>query len=196
MLNINIIDTFIIKSYTEQSKNTSLFYKIVFLFILLTSFNQVIFGQISLNLVGSNNKSILAIKDNTRTKIKFKKNEYIIKAKGKISILNDTQVMVDSNIIHIDSIYKMGKIPFVKRYFGHGAAVQGATLTGIGSYFMYKFFTFDQNPGPGAAFKAILYAMAGTTLITIGPPLTFAGEYIAHGSMRKTKKKNRKLLIQ
>jgi len=37
--------------------------------------------------------------------------------------------------------------------------------------------------------------MAGTTLITIGPPLTFAGEYIAHGSMRKVKKKNRKLVI-
>jgi len=188
--------TFIFKNYTEQSIKTALFYKTSFLFILLTCFNFVSFGQKSIKLVSSNSKTLISIKEGTRTKVKYQKNEDNIKVKGKLIILNDSLIMLDSNIIHKDSIYKIGKIPFIKQYLGHGAAVQGVGLTGLGTYFMYKFFTFDQIPGQGKVFKAILYAMAGTTLITIGPPLTIVGEYIAHGSMRKTKKKNRKMLIQ
>lgn len=187
---------FILKNYTEQSKKTALFYKTIFLFILLVCINCVSFGQKSIKLVSSNSKTLISIKEGTRTKVKYKKNEDNIKEKGKLIILNDSQIMLDTNVINIDSIYKIGKIPFVKQYLGHGAALQGAGLTGLGSYFMYKFFTFDQIAGQGKVFKAILYAMAGTTLITIGPPLTIVGEYIAHGSMRKTTKKNRKLILQ
>jgi hypothetical protein len=181
---------------TEQSFLTVLFYKTFFLLIFLLSFNLESFGQKSIKLVSSNSKTLISIKEGTRTKVKYHKNEDNFKVKGKLIILNDSLIMLDSNIIHKDSIYKIGKIPFIKQYLGHGAAVQGVGLTGLGTYFMYKFFTFDQNPGQGKVFTAILYAMAGTTLITSGPPLTIAGEYIAHGSMRKTKKNNRKLIVQ
>lgn len=187
---------FILKNFTEQSKKTALFYKTIFLFILLTCINCVSYGQKSMKLISSNNKILISIKESARTKVKYKKNEDNIKVKGKLIILNDSQIMLDSNIIHLDSINKIGKIPFVKQYLGHGAALQGVGITGLGSYFMYKFFTFDQIPGQGKVFKAILYAMAGTTLITIGPPLTIVGEYVAHGSMRKITKNNRKLIIQ
>ncbi len=54
----------------------------------------------------------MTIKEKTRTKIKYEKNEDIIKVKGKLSLLNDTQVMVDNTIIHIDSIIKLAKYPF------------------------------------------------------------------------------------
>jgi hypothetical protein len=181
---------------TKQSSVTAWYFKIILILIFFLFNILSIFGQTNLKLISNKNKTLMAIKENSRTKIKYLKNNEIEKAKGKLKILNDSQIMLDSNIIHIDSIYKIGKIPFVKQYLGHGAALQGAGLTGLGSYFMYKFFTFDQIQGQGKVFKAILYAMAGTTLITIGPPLTIAGEYIAHGSMRKTKKKNRKLIIQ
>lgn len=187
---------FILKNFTEQSKKTALFYKTIILFILLICINCVSYGQKSIKLIGSNNKTLMTIKENTRSKVKYFNNAEIEKVKGKLIILNDSQIMLDSIVIHLDSINKIGKISFVKQYLGHGAAVQGIGITGLGSYFMYKFFTFDQIQGQGKVFKAILYAMAGTTLITIGPPLAIAGEYIAHGSMRKTKKKNRRLIVQ
>ncbi|MCC6721071.1 MAG: hypothetical protein IT243_02635, partial [Bacteroidia bacterium] len=87
---------FILKNFTEQSKKTALFYKTIILFILLICINCVSYGQKSIKLIGSNNKTLMTIKENTRSKVKYFNNAEIEKVKGKLIILNDSQIMLDS----------------------------------------------------------------------------------------------------
>ncbi len=169
-------------------------YKLISYMAIITvfsSYNNIIAqSSKSLKLVNNNDKTIIKFKENTRIKIKTFHTDKIIKYKGNLKIINDSIIAIDSVNINIDSIYKIGKIPFLKQFFGHYAAIGGVGITGLGVYFFKEAGNTNNN-----ILESFLYLFVGASLVSTGVPLAIISEYIAHGSMRNAKNKKRHLKI-
>jgi hypothetical protein len=169
-------------------------FKFCFALLFLVFFNTG-YCQNGLTLLAKDRSTIMSANNRVRIKVNVLENGSIVKYKGHLVVLDSQQIMVDSTVIAISSIYKFGKIPLEKQLIGHSMGVIGAAITTAGSYFMYKLFTLDQNNVKNPFLIGVAYAIIGSTLLSVGPPILVIGEYLALGNMKKVRKKGRLLVV-
>lgn len=165
--------------------------RILFLICLFfTVFDS--YSQNSLQLVNIRNKVLVNIPNGHKVKLSFIQNNNYQKTKGELQILNDSQLMVNGIVVPIDSIFKIGKPTERKKIFGIAGVAVGAGLTGLGTYFMYKLVTLEnqgRGSGLGTFVRGLVYATVGSTSTVSGASLVGGGIYLINGSMKGVKSK-------
>lgn len=140
-------------------------------------------------LVKENNKKVFTLKEGKRVKVITFNNGNKTKYKGDLTIVNEKCISIESTIIGIDSIYKVGSLSLAKQITGQVVAVTGVGIGLLGVHVIYEIDNLN------TLVMALLYSAVGGTMILVSPFIIAGGELIAFGGMRKVKK-NRKLIIQ
>ena len=122
--------------------------------------------------------------DNVRI-VEIDKYKMTKKYKGTLRIINDSQIMVNEKFIHIDSIYRMGKLSTSKFVVGQTIVGIGTTTFVAGIAIMINSIKIENQ---GIAYIGTLW---GSALFGIGTAITIVGGRIINGNPRTVKSDRR-----